>query len=75
MGYMLELIAPVFKVIGFSLFKVTFLFSLLEALSYLALAAVFLKLTQSFLIRLFWLFSSAILFGFAFQKLSKLHFV
>ncbi|HSW93948.1 MAG TPA: hypothetical protein VLJ15_06320 [Gammaproteobacteria bacterium] len=67
-GLYAELIAPFFKMIGFSISKITFFFALLEGMSYLALAFVFLKLTKSTVFRLFWLLSSAVLFGFSFQN-------
>lgn len=69
-GLYAELIAPLFKIIGFSITKITVFFGLLEAISYLALAVLFLKLTESTLFRLFWLVSSAVLFGLAYQNYS-----
>ncbi len=67
-GLYAELIAPLFKTIGFSLSKLTLFFALLEALSFLALASVFLALTKSVLFRLFWILSSAVLFASAYQN-------
>ncbi|HSW93943.1 MAG TPA: hypothetical protein VLJ15_06295 [Gammaproteobacteria bacterium] len=67
-GLYAEWIAPLFRIIGFSLFKVTFLFALMEAVAFLALTSVFFKLSRSILIRLCWVASCMLLFGFAFQN-------
>ena len=67
-GLYAELLAPIYKLFGFSIAGITFLFALMEAVSYLSLLVVFLKLTKLLIFRLFWALSAAVLFGFAFQN-------